>query len=224
MKKLLAAILIAGSLTFVSCQKGGTTGPGGGGGGGGGAGTINEPLPLSVGNWWAYINYEVGGSKGDTTRDTIRIVGTGVVNGKNVYIAVDENDTSYLYREGGFIYIMGHEEGSPDSVYYVMKFVKVPLSTGDTWVVFSEGDSTYSFTINATAQGTEDVQTPAGDFNGSMKVEFKNIFSYSYGGQTYAETTYTYYYFADYVGMVKMRDISSDGTTNYSELEAYNVK
>ena len=220
MKKLLATILIAGSLAFVSCQKGGTTGPGGGGG----AGTINEPLPLSVGNWWAYLNYETGGTKGDTTRDTIRIVGTGVVNGKNVYIGVNGNDTSYVYREGGYIFIMGHEEGSPDSVYYVMKFVKTPLSTGDSWVVTSESDTNYSFSIHATAQGTENVQTPAGNFDGAMKVEFKNIWSYSYGGQTYAETTYTYYYFADNVGMVEERDMSPDSTESYSELEAYQVE
>ena len=222
MKKLLAVLLIAGSLTFVSCQKGGTTNPGGGQG----SATLNNPLPLTVGNWWAYINFETGGTKGDTTRDTIRIVGTDVVNGKNVFVGVDTdgNDTSYIYREGGYIYIMAHEQGSPDTVYYTMRFVKVPVSSGDSWEVVNEGDSTYSFSITATAQGTEDITTPAGTFNGALQVEFKNIWSYSYGGQTYAETTYTYYYFADNIGMIENLDISPDSSESHSELEGYHIE
>ncbi len=214
MKKVLSAVIILGSLTFVSCQKGELPGPEGGQ-------TIRSPLPLSVGNWWAYLNYESGGAKGDTTRDTVRIVGTAFMNGKDAFLVSAGEDTSYIYMEDGYIYI-GTYDGS--GYLDILKFVKFPLSTGDSWVVETESGSDYSLTVIATAQGIESVRTPAGYFERTMKVEFKEIWNSSYGGHTSTDTTYTYYHFADNVGIVEIRSVSSDSIIDYSELESYNVQ
>lgn len=218
MRKLLTATLVITAIVVSSCSKS-TTGPGGGG-----EVTIDNPLPLAVGNWWGYINYDES-AMGDTTRDTIRIVGTDVVNGKTVFVAVmrddDGNlDTTYVYKEGEYIHTI--ERTFWDSLI-TTNFVKVPLTTGDSWTVYTLSDSNFSITINARVVGSNNVSVPAGNFNNVAEVEKQSIWSYSYGGMTYADTSYTYFYFANNIGIVETEDIV-DSTRNVSKLEDYHLE
>ncbi len=215
MKKFVLPVILA--LIVASCGKQ-TTEPGGGG-----SVSISNPLPLSVGNQWMYINFERG-SKPDTTRDTTRIVGTQVVNGHDAYVAVstDEGDidTSYVYRDGDYIYIYD-ENGMQGST--LMKFLKVPLNTGDSWVVYTESDTLYTLTITARILGSSSITVPAGSFESSAEMEMRSITTYSWNNATYAETTYTYYYIVDNIGIAKVRDIYQ-GIEDISELEDYDLR
>ncbi len=201
MKKLLAVAVVL----VTACSKQATE-PGGG--------TIDNPVPLAVGNYWAYLNYSTLGS--DTTRDTLRIVGTGRVNGHEAFAVLwdDENDTSYVYRDGDYIYIFD-QDGSQEGI--LIRFVKVPLSEGDTWTVYSESDS--SDVITATVTGMVDIVVPAGRFEQAAEVRWMEIRTHA----TYADTSYEYYYFANDVGMVKYRELHGMAE-EISELEGYDVR
>ncbi len=209
MKKLAAMFVVVALLGVAGCGK-----TEGGGGGGGSSTTFNNPLPLSVGNWWAYV-------ESDSTRDTLFIRGTTNMNGKEVFVGVSmpEGDTSYFYLENGYI----HEIHDIENVGMVdMKFLKVPLSVGDQWSVYASSDTSWSFTMTAEADGTEDIHVPAGDFS-TIRVVYTTITTMTFNGQTYADTTYDYAYYADNVGVVKSRDVGRT-ETNVSELENYHTE
>ena len=102
-------------------------------------------------------------------------------------------------------------------------FVKVPLSTGDSWTVYTLSDSIFSITVNARVVGSSNVSVPAGNFNNVAEVEQQFIWNYSYGGVTYTDTSYTYFYFANNIGIVEIEDVG-DSTRNVSKLEAYHLE
>ncbi len=218
MRKLLVVTLVMATIVISSCSDT-TTGPGGGG-----EVTVNNPLPLAVGNWWGYLNIQETG-KSDTTRDTIRIIGTDIVNGHNTYVIVmrdDEGniDTTYVYRDGEFIHTIERVIG--DSMV-TTNFVKVPFSTGDSWTVYSISDSTYSITVIARVIGSANVSVPVGSFSSAAEVEQQFIWSYTYGGTTYSDTSYSYFYFADNIGVIQIEDVE-DSTRTVSKLEDYHLE
>jgi len=216
MKKLIVLALVVMMGVMIGCGKEEE-------GEGGAGATLSNPMPLAVGNWWAYINYETA-AKPDTTHDTTRIIGTGEVNNRNVYIVVysaNPPETSYVYVEDGYIHEMKWiaEMGR----WLDFKMLKTPLSVGDRWTVYTESDSMTSFTQSAEAVGVENVSVPAGTFSNAIKVKYTTITSVSYSGFTYVDTSYNYVYFADNVGAVKSMDMEESNQWNVSELEGYEV-
>lgn len=218
MKKWIIAVLVISVIAIVGCGKEESDE-----GGGGSGATISNPFPMGVGNWWAYMEYETT-TKPDTTHDTTKIIGTADVNGKHTYVMINTenpNDTSYLYEENGYIHELYYSREMGRWIDF--KLLKTPLSVGDRWTVHSESDSNTSFTQTAEAVGSENVTVPAGTFSGALLVKYTTVTSFSYGGHTYADTSYNYVHFADNIGAVKMRGTEEPSGWQVSELEGYNV-
>jgi len=164
------------------------------------------PMPLSVGNWWAYevtqyYGWEYKGDVGPfflqklsevtqdtvTYMDTLKLIGTKTIDNITAYVeysTAEQCTTQLLYYKDGYLWSSSYEDMIPERV-----FPEVP-TIGKQWIMYEERDTvgdwdgdniTDSVYTKSDAKivAKENITVPAGTFS-SYKTNLTFVFIYWY--------------------------------------------
>ena len=193
--------------------------------------TASDYFPLGVGYVWNYLDST--SSSDSVSIWTTEITGDTTIDGYPSYIVTTTGDSSYT----------SYYEVRDDGIYYFImdafwaKMLSTTFSLGDVWDVATIDtdmtDSTYGMTYHlhsymySTVVGTDDITTPAGEFDDCIHTIITNQFEVSVGGYTMADTINQFEnWYAYGVGGVYSISVSPNPMapeTTYSFLREYDL-
>lgn len=219
MKKLLMLFVLL-AFTLVGCKDDDdSTGPSGN----------TEIMPLAIGNWWEYDEYEYDANTDEHSNlqgsYKIEIVGKTTFEGKEAYeikeTSGEEVENSYITVEGGNIYVGGAELEDLEGI--VPSWIKLYDSEENSWVNYdidTELDGT-EFKIKNTAnnEGTTSVSLNSKSYEAiKIRHTIEAETTFSIGGQTLIKKTtiVSNYLIIRGIGMYKI-------TSNYNDADFTNT-
>ena len=165
------------------------------------------PIPLSVGNWWAYEVTQYWGYKGGvgpffpqklfevtkdtvTYMDTLKLIGTKTVDNITAYVGYNtaEQDTGLLYYKDGYLWSSSYEGTKPQRI-----FPETP-TIGKQWIMYEERDTVGDWDgdnipdsaymkSDAKIVAKENITVPAGTFSSyKTNLTFVSMYWYSQSG------------------------------------------
>jgi len=219
-----------GAFTGSTDSDGGDGGDGGTGSGDAGSHTF---FPLKKGATWTYHvrDTDVESDETDEYDYTSSISGTEVIDGKEYWVMVDEDDEfdGYFRIEDGVLYVSGGNDvyakipkmlakvvGAGKAIEDVNPFgSEIPLidlnaGIGQTFVImdYSESESGMTMTMKMTGKyvGNANIQTAAGSFNNCRQYELVTEYSMTSEFYSTSSTSTSETYLAPNVGFIKSTD------------------